>query len=70
MLDVVRDLYPDDFVILGAANNRCTLDLNTGARYITTRTYTLLQQFAILTEDTETFGVTRANYLLYPNPII
>lgn len=70
MLDVVRDLYPNDFVILGASNNRCTLDLNTGARYITTRMYTLLQQFAILTEDTQAFGVTRANYLLYPNPSI
>ncbi|HKM29250.1 MAG TPA: DUF1343 domain-containing protein, partial [Bacilli bacterium] len=66
MLDTIRDLYPQDFKVLSNGANRCMLDLNTGARYITLRTYTLEEQFGILSRDTAIFSITRSKYLLYP----
>jgi len=65
MLDVVRNLYPNDFVILSAYSDKCMLNLLTGTSYIKDDTYTLAEQYSILEQDTETFKLTRAKYLLY-----
>lgn len=65
MLEVVRDLYPDDFAVLNATSDRNMMNLLTGVNYISRRTYTLEQQFAILEADTATFGIMRDKYLLY-----
>ncbi|MCK9471920.1 MAG: exo-beta-N-acetylmuramidase NamZ domain-containing protein [Bacilli bacterium] len=59
MLEVIRDLYPNDFQLLSSMNRL------TGTDYISKRTYTLEEQFAILEEDTNTFGLIREKYLLY-----
>ena len=65
MLEVIRSLYPDDFVINNSNMVGCTLDLNTGCRYITEGTFTLEEQFAIIDQDTNTFKEIRAKYLIY-----
>lgn len=65
MLEIVRNLYPNNFQILNKNTDRNTLDLITGCRYITNHTYTLEQQFNILKADTNTFAITRAKYLIY-----
>lgn len=65
MLDIVRDMYPNDFQILNATSNSCMLNLLTGCSYIRDDTYSLDEQFAILEEDTKTFGKIRSKYLLY-----
>ncbi|MDD4077378.1 MAG: DUF1343 domain-containing protein [Bacilli bacterium] len=65
MLDVVRRLYPNDFVITNYKQPRCMLDLNTGCRYITLGIYSLEEQFTIINEDTLEFMTIRQQYLLY-----
>ncbi|MGD9605695.1 MAG: hypothetical protein AB7V00_06080, partial [Bacilli bacterium] len=65
LVDVARDMYPNDFAILNASTNRNTMNLLTGDDFITKDLYTLEQQFALLLADTETFSVTRNKYLLY-----
>ena len=60
MLDVVRNLYPEDFRVLRGSMNNLT-----GTDYISNDIYTLEEQFNILEEDTATFGLTREKYLLY-----
>lgn len=65
MLDVVRNLYPDDFKILNASSTKNMLNLLTGTNYITNDIYSLEEQFEILENDTKTFGLIREKYLLY-----
>lgn len=65
MLEVIRTMYPDDFQILSASSNRCTLNLLTGCSYITAHKYTLDQQFKLIDAGTEEFKTIRAKYLLY-----
>ena len=65
MLEVVRNLYPDKFQVLNRDRKGNHLDLITGSRYITEQTFTLEEQFKIIADDTKTFGVTRAKYLIY-----
>lgn len=63
MLEIVRDLYPNDFSILGSMNNLA------GNSYLRDRTYSLNELFEILEEDTAAFGLIREKYLLYPKTI-
>ncbi|HHX01002.1 MAG TPA: DUF1343 domain-containing protein [Acholeplasmataceae bacterium] len=65
MLDVVRNLYPEDFQILNVNNNRNMLNLLTGTNFITQDLYTLEEQFEIIEEDTAIFGEIREKYLIY-----
>lgn len=65
LVDVVRDMYPNDFAILNPTTNRNTMNLLTGGNFITKDDYTLEQQFALIVTDTEAFRITRSKYLLY-----
>ena len=65
MLEVIRTMYPDDFQILSASSNRCTLNLLTGCSYITAHKYTLEQQFKLIDAGSKEFKDKRAKYLLY-----
>ena len=65
MLEVIRTMYPDDFQILSASSNRCTLNLLTGCSYITAHKYTLEQQFKLIDAGSKEFTEKRAKYLLY-----
>ena len=65
LVDVVRDMYPNDFAILNASTNRNSMNLLTGGNFITKDLYTLEQQFALINADTQTFSTTRSKYLLY-----
>lgn len=65
MLDVVRNLYPEDFQILNVNSNRNMLNLLTGTNFITQDLYTLEEQFEIIEEDTAIFGEIREKYLIY-----
>nr|HPN60926.1 DUF1343 domain-containing protein [Bacilli bacterium] len=65
LVDVVRDMYPNDFTILNPNTKLNTMNLLTGGNFITKDLYTLEQQFALIIADTETFSATRNKYLLY-----
>jgi uncharacterized protein YbbC (DUF1343 family) len=65
MLDVARDLYPNDFAILNATSRTCTLNLLTGCSYIRDDLYTLEEQFEIIENESAEFTATRDKYLLY-----
>jgi uncharacterized protein YbbC (DUF1343 family) len=60
MLEVVRDLYPNQVVI-----NTSTMNRLSGTNYISNRTYSLEELFNKIDEDTKTFGLIRQKYLLY-----
>ena len=66
MLEVIRDLYPNDFEV----NKPYVEDVhgcynNTGCNYILEREYSLAEQFAIIERETKQFTTTRSKYLLY-----
>lgn len=65
MLEVVRTMYPTEVTILNASTNRNMLDLLSGGRFLTLRTYTMNQLFDLIETDTATFSTTRSKYLLY-----
>jgi uncharacterized protein YbbC (DUF1343 family) len=67
LLDVVRTMYPNEFLIREpyVVGGPCMLELNTGCEYIKTQKYTLLEQFKIIDQDSEKFGLIRSKYLLY-----
>ena len=65
MLETIRTMYPDNFQVLNASSQRCTLNLLTGCDYITKHTYTLDQQFKLIEKGSEEFSETRKPYLLY-----
>lgn len=65
MLDVIRNMYPNDFQILNANSNKCTLNLLTGCSYIKDDTFTLEEQFTVIDRETNIFKQTREKYLLY-----
>lgn len=67
LLDVIRNMYPNDFKINPPyrEGGNCMLNLNTGCKYITENKYPLSEQFAIIDKDTIEFGKIRSKYLLY-----
>ena len=65
MLEIIRTMYPDNFQVLSASSQRCTLNLLTGCDYITKHMYTLSQQFTLIEKDTADFIELRKAYLLY-----
>ena len=67
MLHVIRELYPDDFVVLKpwTEGRPCMLEFNTGCGYIKTGEKTLEEQFEIIDRETKEFGKVREKYLLY-----
>ena len=67
MLDIVRNLYPNDFKVNKpyVEGRPCMLQFNTGCNYIMANEYTLEEQFKIIEEDTKTFGKVREKYLIY-----
>ena len=65
MLETIRTMYPDNFQVLSASSQRCTLNLLTGCDYITKHTYTLSEQFALIDKDSADFIELRKAYLLY-----
>lgn len=67
MLEIVRELYPDDFKVNKpyVEGRPCMLEFNTGCDYIISRKYSLEEQFKIIDEDTKKFGSIREKYLLY-----
>ena len=64
MIEVARDLYPEDFVVLGN-KERCSMDLLSGNNYLRLRTYSLSELFDIIDEDTEEFLKLRNECLIY-----
>lgn len=67
MLEVIREMYPDDFVVLKpwVEGRPRMLEFNTGTNYILNRVYSLEEQYKILVKDTKEFSKTREKYLLY-----
>lgn len=67
MLEVIRNLYPNDFQILPPyrENHPCLLELNTGGDFINKQKLTLEEQYKLLENDTKKFMEKRAHYLLY-----
>ena len=65
MLEVIRTMYPDNFQILSASSQKCTLNLLTGCDYINKHTYTLSEQFSLIDRGSAEFKEMRKNYLLY-----
>ncbi len=65
MLDVIRDMYPNDFQILNKTNTKNMMNLLTGTNYITLDKYSLSEQFSILDRDTNTFKIIRSRHLIY-----
>ena len=67
MLDVVRNMYPNDFKVNAPYKEgaNCMLQFNTGCNYIMEQKYTLQEQFEILEKETKEFNLTREKYLLY-----
>lgn len=65
MLDVIRNLYPNDFQVLSASSSQCTLNLITGCSYIRDDSFTLEEQFYVMDKETNQFLEIRKNYLLY-----
>ncbi|MFA6661990.1 MAG: exo-beta-N-acetylmuramidase NamZ domain-containing protein, partial [Bacilli bacterium] len=67
MLDVIRNMYPNDFIIsppykAGMNNMLC---LNTGCGYISENKYELSKQMEIIEKDTKEFSAIRKKYLEY-----
>ena len=67
MLDVIRKLYPNDFVVSKplTEGRPCMLEFNTGCGYIKDGSKPLSEQLEIIDKDTATFGKIREKYLLY-----
>lgn len=67
MLEIVRELYPNDFKVNKpyVEGRPCMLEFNTGCDYIINRKYSLEEQFKIIDEDTKKFGTIREKYLIY-----
>ena len=67
MLEVIRDLYPNDFEVNKpyVEGRPRMLQYNTGCNYILEREYSLAEQFAIIERETKQFTTTRSKYLLY-----
>jgi uncharacterized protein YbbC (DUF1343 family) len=67
MLEIVRQMYPNDFSILPPyrENRPCMLELNTGGDFIKKQQYSLEQLYEILDKDAKKFRLTRNKYLLY-----
>ncbi len=67
MLEVIRDLYPNDFEVNKpyVEGRPRMLQYNTGCNYILEREYSLAEQFAIIDRDSKQFTTTRSKYLLY-----
>jgi uncharacterized protein YbbC (DUF1343 family) len=67
MLEIVRNLYPNDVVITPPyrENRPCMLELNTGNDYIRKQQYSLKELYHILEQDTKKFRLTREKYLIY-----
>lgn len=67
MLEVIRNLYPEDFKVLDpyVPGRPCMLEFNTGGSFIKNKEYSLEEQFNILDKDTKEFSKVREKYLLY-----
>lgn len=67
MLDVVRNMYPNDFKVNKpyVEGRPCMLEFNTGCGYIKEGTVSLDEQMNIIERDTKIFGEIRKKYLLY-----
>lgn len=67
MLDVIRNMYPDDFKVSKPwkEDRPCMLEFNTGCGYIKEGKYPLEKQIEIIEKETKEFGKTREKYLLY-----
>ena len=67
MLEIVRNMYPNDFKVLPpyVVGKPCMLEFNTGCDYIISQKYDLQKQFEFVDKDTIEFGKTRKKYLLY-----
>lgn len=66
MIDVVRRLYKDEFVIAPSKGERpCFFDLENGESFLREEKYTLKEQFDLLKKETKEFGKIREKYLLY-----
>ena len=67
MLNIIRDLYPNDFKVLPPYKEgmACMLELNTGCDYVTKNSKSMEEEFKIIDEDTKKFAKIRNKYLLY-----
>ena len=67
MLDVVREMYPNDFKVTKpyVEGRPCMLEFNTGCDFIIEKKKTLKEQFEVIDRDTKEFGKIREKYLLY-----
>lgn len=67
MLEIVRNMYPNDFEVLPpyVEGRPCMLEFNTGCGYIKNQEYNLEEQIQIIERETKIFQETRKKYLVY-----
>lgn len=66
MIDVVRHMYPNDFIITPSKSERPSFfELETGGSFLKDDIYSLEELFALIEKETKEFGKVREKYLIY-----